>query len=48
MNSVSSRHSPVADSCERSNESSNSIKDREFLDQLGDYQLLKQESAQMK
>jgi hypothetical protein len=32
-------------SCEDSNEPLGSIKGRQFLDQLGDYQLLKKESV---
>jgi hypothetical protein len=36
---------PVAGSCEQSNEPSGSIRRREFLDKLSDYELLKEESA---
>jgi hypothetical protein len=37
--------SPVADSCERGNETSGYIKDRELVDQLGDYKLLKNDGS---
>jgi hypothetical protein len=33
--------SPMESFCEQSNESSDPIKDREFLEQLSDYQFLK-------
>jgi hypothetical protein len=36
---------PVAISCEDGNESLGSIKGREFIDKLNDYQLLKKNSA---
>jgi hypothetical protein len=35
------RWSPLAGSCEQGNTPSNSIKDKEFLGQLSEYQLLK-------
>jgi hypothetical protein len=39
-----SGYRPVADSCEHGNEPSGSIKGGNFLEQLSDYQLLKQDS----
>jgi hypothetical protein len=39
---------PVASSCGRSNEPSGYINDREFLNQLSDYQLLKKDSSSWK
>jgi hypothetical protein len=39
------KQGPVTVTCEHSNEHSGFIKDGKFLDQLGDCQLLKEDSA---
>jgi hypothetical protein len=45
MNSTGSEWNQVADSCEHSYKLSGSIKVGEFLDQLGDCQLLKDSAS---
>jgi len=45
LNSAGSGWSPVAGSCEHGNEPSGSVKGDGVLDQLNDYQLLKEDSA---
>jgi hypothetical protein len=42
---ISSGQGPIAGSCEYDNEHPHSFKGREFIDQLGEYQLLKKGSA---
>jgi hypothetical protein len=45
LDSSGSGHVLLAITCGHGSEPSGSIKDREFLDQLSNYQLLKKESA---
>jgi len=45
LDSSGSGQGPVADSCERGNEPSSSIKGEKFLDWLRDYEFFKMDSA---
>jgi hypothetical protein len=45
LDSIGSGHGPMVVSCEHDNEQTTSIKSGESLDQLSDYQLLKEDSA---
>jgi hypothetical protein len=45
LDSTSFGQGPVTDTCEHGNTTSVSIKDGEFLGQLSNYQLLKEDSA---
>jgi hypothetical protein len=47
VDSSGSGKRPVAGSCEHGNETSGSIRSGEFLDQLGDYKLVRKDSCSM-
>jgi hypothetical protein len=47
LDSTGSGYGPAAGSCRGGNERSGSIRTREFVDQLSDYQVIKKDSASL-